>query len=127
MFFTACCPYRQRRATACPYLVVGRARYAQPSGIAEGFQTGGNIDAVAEDVVAIDDDVADIDPDAEDDARVLGHACIAADHAALDYHRAPDRIDDTGKFDQRAIACGLDDTATMTGNRPVNQRTAMGF
>ena len=26
-----------------------------------------------------------------------------------------------------AIACGLDDTATMTGNRPVNQRAAMGF
>jgi hypothetical protein len=38
----------------------------------------------------------------------------------LDYHRTPDRIDDTGKFDQRAIARGLDDTAAMSGNRRVN-------
>ena len=88
---------------------------------------GGNIDPVPKDVVAVDDDIADIDADAEDDALVLGHARIAADHAALDYHRAPDRIDDTGKFDQRAVARGLDDTATMTGNRPVDQRPAMGF
>jgi len=110
-----------------PDLVVGRTRDAQPSRVAEGFETGGNIDAVPKDVVAVDDDIADIDADAEDDALVLGHARIAADHAALDYHCAPDRIDDTGKFDQRAVACGLDDTAAMTGNRPVNQRSAMGF
>jgi hypothetical protein len=37
---------------------------------------------------------------------------------------AADGIDDTGKFDQRAIACGLDDTAMMTGDRRVNQLTA---
>ena len=84
------------------------------------MQTGGNIHAVPEDVVTVNDDVADVDPDAEHDALVLGHVRIAADHAALDYHRATDRIDNTGKFDQRAIACGLDDTAMMTGNRRVN-------
>jgi len=108
-------------------LVVRRARDAQPSRLAQGFQAGGNIDAIAEDVVSVDDDVADIDADAEDDAPVLGHARITADHAALNYDSAPDRIDDTGKFDQRAIACGLDDAAMMRGDRSVNQLAAMDF
>ena len=33
------------------------------------LQAGGNIDPVTEDIVAVDNDVAEIDPDAEDDAR----------------------------------------------------------
>ena len=65
--------------------------------------------------------------DAEDDAQVLGHPRIAADHAALNHDRAPDRIDDAGKFDESAVACSLDDTAMMSGNRRVNQLAAMGF
>src|SRR5947209_7516560 len=35
-------------------LIVRRPRYADPAGLAEGFQTGGDIDAVAEDVVVVD-------------------------------------------------------------------------
>ena len=36
-----------------------------PPGSAKGFQASRYIDAVAEDVVAVDDDVADVDADAE--------------------------------------------------------------
>src|SRR5208282_3782186 len=68
-----------------PNLIVRRARDAYAAGLAEGFQAGGNIDSVPEDIVAVDNDVADIDPDAEHDAPVLGHARITADHAALNY------------------------------------------
>ena len=47
------------------------ARYANPSSCRNLLQTSSNIDAVAKDVVAIDDDVADVDADTEGDATIF--------------------------------------------------------
>ena len=38
-----------------------------PPGLGDPFQAGGDVDAVAEDVVAVGEDVSDIDADAEFD------------------------------------------------------------
>ena len=94
---------------------------------AESFQASGNIHAIAENVITVNDDVTDIDANSEYDAPVLGYIRIAADHGALDDHSVPDRVDDAGKFDQRAIACRFDDAAMMEGNCRVDHLTAMGF
>ena len=48
-------------------LVAHHPRDAEAAGIRQGFQAGRDIDAVAEDVVAVDDDVAEVDPDPEPD------------------------------------------------------------
>ena len=63
-----------------PDLLVGRARDADAAGLAQRLQPGGDVDAVAENVVAVDDDVADIDADAEDDLLVFGNGRVAARH-----------------------------------------------
>jgi hypothetical protein len=68
-----------------------------------------------------------IDAHAEDDAPVFSHVRIAADHAALHYDGAPDRIDDAGKLDQRAVARSLDDTAMMGRDRWVKQLAPVSF
>ena len=53
-----------------------RLRDADAARLGDAFQPRGDVDAVAEDVVALDDDVADIDADAEFDARSAAPAAL---------------------------------------------------
>ena len=46
-----------------PDLVVNGVRDANSAGLGERFEPGGDVDAIAEDVVAVDDDIAEIDAD----------------------------------------------------------------
>ena len=80
-------------------LIIRRARDAQAARLAESLQAGGNVDAIAENVAAVDDDIAYIDAYAKNDALVLGNACVATEHAALNGNRALHRIDDAAKLD----------------------------
>jgi hypothetical protein len=67
-------------------------------------QTGGDVDAVAEDVVVLDDDVSEIDADAEMDPLAVGQLRVAVNHPALHLDSATDRVDDALKLDQHAVA-----------------------
>ena len=95
---------------------------ADSAGLGKRLQPRGHVDAVAVDVVALDDDVAEVDADAERDSRPR---ILRGRRIALDEKRAVDRIDDAGEFDQRAVADQFDDAAAMLGNRRVEQRLAM--
>jgi hypothetical protein len=59
--------------------------------------------------VLVDDDVAEIDADAELDAALFRDAAIAQRQLALQLDRAAHRIDDARELDQEAVAGGLDD------------------
>ena len=63
--------------------------------------------------------------DPEDDLLVLGNAGVAADHVALNVHRATDRIDHAGEFHQHAVAGGFDDAAAVPGDGGIDQFAAM--
>src|SRR5258708_9257650 len=63
-----------------PYLVAHGARDADPAGFGERFQASCDIDAVAEDVVVLSDDVAEVDADTKPDAALVGHCRFAIDH-----------------------------------------------
>ena len=52
-------------------------RDGDAAGPGDAFEPRGDVDAVAEDVVVLDDDVAEIDADAEFDAPVLGDVVVA--------------------------------------------------
>ena len=60
----------QRQAELALELVVGGARDQHAARLAQLLQAGRDVDAVAEQVVALDHDVAEVDADAEDDAAV---------------------------------------------------------
>ena len=92
-----------------------------PPGSAQLLQAGGDVDAVAVDVLALDDHVAEVDADAERDALGLGHVPLALGHALLDRDRAGDRVDDAGELDQRAVAHQLDDPALVLGDQRVDR------
>src|SRR5271154_442669 len=87
-----------------PNLVVHDLRNADSVRLGQAFQPGRDIDAIAEDVVRLDDHVAQIDTDAKPDALVLRHVGIAAGHAALYFDSAQHRFDDARKLDEHAVA-----------------------
>ena len=119
MFFSAWSP---RSSTGKSSFAAGlgqhRVRDADAAGLGHGFEPRGDVDAVAMNVVAVDDDVAEIDPDAPIRCglgrRVLGHRRLPLDRAAH-------RVDDAGELDEQSVAGGLDDAAVMPGDRRVDQ------
>ena len=96
-----------------------------PPGSAMALQAGGDVDAVAEDVVAVGQHIADIDADAELDPA-LGRPGGGRGHAALHRDGAAHGIDGAGELDQQAIARGLDDAAAVSADFGVDQLPAQG-
>ena len=85
----------------------------------------GDIDAVAHQIaVALLDDVADVNADAELDAPVLRHAGVALDQAVLHLDRAAHRVDHAAELDDRAVAGALDDATVMRGDGGIDQIAA---
>jgi hypothetical protein len=74
-------------------LVAHHPQVAEPARFWERLQTGRYVYTVLKDVVVLDDDVAEIDPDPEPELPVPGHPGFAIDHrpAAVPRHRAPHR------------------------------------
>jgi hypothetical protein len=108
-------------------LVVNRIGDEHPAGIGQGFDPRRDVDAVAIEVVALDDHVAEIDADAQLDAAVRRDADVPLGHRLLDFDRAAHRIDDAGKLDQQTVAGGLDDTTVMLGDFRIEQLAAQRF
>src|SRR5262249_20268494 len=108
-------------------ILVNTSRDADPAGLRQSFQSRGDIDAVAVDVVAVDDDVADIDADPELDPRLRRLVGIALVHAALNLDGATHGIDDAGEFGQQAVAGGLDDAALVFVDLGIEHRAPVGL
>ena len=86
------------------------------------FQPGRHIDAIAENVVSVDDDVAEIDADAKFDGLTVGPRRVVVGHRRLNGERAFHRIHGAGKLDQRAVAHHLDDAAAVFGHGRIEAR-----
>ena len=98
-----------------------------PARIGQGFDPGRDVDAVAIEVVALDDHVAEIDADAQLNAAFRSDAGVALGHRLLHRDRAAHRIDDAGKFHQHAVAGGLDDAAAVLGDIRIEKLAAQRF
>src|SRR5262249_60189595 len=69
-------------------LLVGGGRQADPARLGNGFQARGDVDRIAEDVIAFGQHVADIDADPEAEP-LLGRLVGGRRHAPPDPARAP--------------------------------------
>jgi hypothetical protein len=101
-------------------MVADRARDADAPRRRQRLQPCRDVDAIAVNVVAVGDHVAEIDPDAKAQAALLGKIEIAVGHRALDFGRTAHRVDDAGEFRQHAVAGGLDDAAVMLADLRIN-------
>ena len=95
------------------------------------FKPRRNVNAVAEDVITVDDNIANINADAENDtgttAGVGSTSVVASGHRRLDGHRAVYRVHGTGELHQHAVTRCLDDTPVVRGNRWINHLTSMSL
>ena len=96
-------------------------RHADTAGIRQSFETRGHVDAVAENVAILDDDVADIDADPELDPAVRRHIRVALGHAALDVDGAADGIDDGCEFGQQPVPRRLHQASAILGDPGIEQ------
>src|SRR5215471_4357249 len=91
------------------------ARNADSTRFGKLLQPRRYIDAIAVDVVALDNDVADVDTHAKVDPLIGSQAGIAAKHSALHVNGAARRVDYAGKLQQQPVPYGFNDTATVLG------------
>jgi hypothetical protein len=116
MFFSACSPMSSKPISTFPRIALRIVGKADASGFGDPFQARGDVNAIAEDIVVVDDDVADVNSDAELDPEILRYMGILARRAALNFGRATRSIHHAGEFHQHAVARGLDDAAAMCGD-----------
>jgi hypothetical protein len=95
------------------YLIAHDAANADAAGLSKSLKAGCDIDPVPEDIPAIDDDVAEIDPNAQLNPLGVGRSGIAHGHLALDINRTAHRVDDAGKLDEHPVTGGFDDPAAV--------------
>ena len=105
-----------------PVGVLGKANRA---GRGDAFQPRGDVDPIAHQIaVALLDDVAEMNADAENDAAILGHAGVALDHGILNFDRAAHGVDDAAEFNESAVPGALDDPPVMHGDGRIDQIAA---
>ena len=91
----------------------------------DSLKPRGDIDAIAHQiVVALLDDVAQVDADAELDASVRRNAGVALYQALLHFDRAAHCIDNAAELDDAAVAGAFDGTAVMSGDSRVDEVAA---
>src|SRR5207253_10184818 len=73
------------------------------------FETCGHVDAVTVDVVAFDNDVAEVNPDTKLDCALR----CSRPHRGLNLRRAGDGVHYTRKLGEQAISGEFDDAAAM--------------
>jgi hypothetical protein len=89
--------------------------------LCNAFDPRRDVDAVAQDIVTLDDDIANIDPDPQPDWIGVGATGVLLHKLFLDFDGAGDGVHGAGEFHQRAVAHELDDTAGMRGDRRIDQ------
>src|SRR5262249_16025138 len=98
---------------------------AQPARLAQALQPCRNIDPIAENVASLADDVADIDPDPENNPLVFRHTLTPQCDSSLDRYRACDSLDRAREFDEEAVPCGLDDATAMGRDLRIDQLSSV--
>ena len=105
-----------------PICLLGKTNGPGPR---DSFEPGRDVNSVAHEVaVALLDDVAHVNPDAELDPPILRHSGVALDEAVLNLDRAADGVHDTAKLDNASIAGAFHDTAVMSGDGRVDEVAA---
>ena len=99
----------ERDVEPITHLIVDLARQGNATGISDRFDAGSNVYAVAHQIIALHNDVADMDADAQRQFPLRV--------GLLDCPRRLHRLHGTGKLDQEAVADCLEQPSGVLGNR----------
>ena len=122
MFFSTFCPPSWNSASIFLWIVAWTACDRQiPPGSGDLLQPRRDIDAVPEDVVVVDDHIAEMNPHAKHQPFVGGHFDVALGHQALHAERGAHRMKRAGKFEQQPVAGGLDQPPAFFGKERIDR------
>jgi hypothetical protein len=96
---------------------IGRRGNADAAGFCDTFKPRRNIHAVAEDIMWLDNYVADIYADTESDTGIFRVGGCKFFDASLKLHSGSDRFNRVWKFCQKPVAGMLDDAAAVLRDR----------
>jgi hypothetical protein len=97
---------------------------ADAAGLGQGFQPGRQIDRVAIQAAAVDDDIADIDADAEQHPLAFRQVERLLGKRALDLGGGPHCLHGAAELGHDGIACGAEDPAAEFGNNSLDHHMA---
>ena len=86
-----------------------------------------NIDCITKDVVFVDDNITDVNPDAEFDPLVLRHIDILFGHAALNFVGTSHGVDQAGELNEGAVPGILDYASVMFSDFGIEKRLSESF
>ena len=109
------------------HLLRSTARYVDAAGVRQRLDPGGDIHPVTIDVVALDDDVTDIDADPELYPTVFGAARIVFLDLLLDLDRAGDGVHGARELHQRAVAHEFERPARMGRDQGIEEVAPHGL
>jgi hypothetical protein len=110
-----------------PDLPIGVIRHADPARFGDSLKAGSNVDAIAEDVVVIENDITDVNADTKFDPLDLGHIDILFGHAALNFDGAAYGIYDAPELNESAVPGILDDAPAMITDFWIKKRLSKSF
>src|ERR1700733_12406924 len=90
-------------------------RYANAARRGDAFQSRRNVDAIAENLTVLDDDVADMNADTDFNTPLGRDVLVTLRHSALRLDRATRGINGAAEFDQESVAGAFDDAAVVFG------------
>ncbi|BCG94560.1 hypothetical protein MesoLj131a_34240 [Mesorhizobium sp. 131-2-1] len=105
-------------------LVKGSAGNQYAPRIAKLLKPSRHVDAVAEQVVPLGYNVPDVDPNAKDDALVLGRVDLLRDNAFLKAGRKGNCVNDGYELEDRSVTHKLDSMAAVLRKERINNHTA---
>src|SRR5215472_9593526 len=85
-------------------VVLNAFRHADAARNCNSFQTHRHVHTIAEYVPAIDDDIANVYPNAKFDPLFLRYVGISLSHATLDFDRTANCIDDAIEICKHSVA-----------------------
>src|SRR6516164_1930475 len=107
------------------YLVVSLTRDANATSRRDPFETGSNIDAVSIQVIALNDDIAEMHTDAKCHLALDSRSRAARCHFTLNFSRTSDPLDNTRKLRKQTVAHQLHCAAAMLRDRRLDHFGAM--
>jgi len=108
-------------------VIPDRGRNRDQSDRRDCLQPRSDVDAIAVDVLAFNDDVAEIDADAVAKLFFARAPCVGGLGCFLDRERAVDRVDDAPEFDERPVADQLDEAAAMRSDTRIEDAPSIGL
>ncbi len=90
-------------------LLIHVPSHVDAAGLGRAFKACCQVYAVSVYVIAFNNDVTDVDPDAISHLIVFRHASVFGPNKMLNFYGATDGFNGTGEFDQQTIAHQFDD------------------